>query len=257
LCQVWAGLYDPARGPLSIPAVGHGRRWIVRRDGRSAMHPIIRVISYLVVAVGLALGRRGSLFVGIAILTLALLGTRSCDLLAAFRGVWALRWLWCSVFSVYLAFTPGNRILPGWAVPSFEGVNEGLERVASLALIVVYVGWLVRATGREELVGGLYAIARGVGISRRIATRLAVRTLLCLEAFPRARATLLARSWAGHTGARDLVPTLASLLALVVQEGVVATPSTIRIAASGAPPPWQWLCPVVLATLFMAVQMPL
>ena len=142
------------------------------------MHPIIRVISYLVVAAGLALGGRGSLIVGIAILTLALLGTRSRDLLAAFRGVWALRWLWCSVFSVYLAFTPGNRILPGWAVPSFEGVNEGLERVASLALIVVYVGWLVRATGREELVGGLYAIARGVGISRRIAARLAVRTLL-------------------------------------------------------------------------------
>ena len=141
------------------------------------MHPIIRVISYLVVAAGLALGGRGSLIVGIAILTLALLGTRSRDLLAAFRGVWALRWLWCSVFSVYLAFTPGNRILPGWAVPSFEGVNEGLERVASLALIVVYVGWLVRATGREELVGGLYAIARGIGISRRIAARLAVRTL--------------------------------------------------------------------------------
>ena len=115
------------------------------------MHPIIRVISYLAVAAGLALGGRGSLFVGIAILTLALLATCSRDLLAACRGVWALRWLWCSVFSVYLAFTPGNRILPGWAVPSFEGVNEGLERVASLALIVVYVGWLVRATGREEL----------------------------------------------------------------------------------------------------------
>lgn len=220
------------------------------------MHPIIRVISYLVVATGLALGGRGSLFVGIAILTLSLLGTRSRDLLAACRGVWALRWLWCSVFSVYLAFTPGIRILPGWAVPSFEGVNEGLERIASLALIVVYVGWLVRATGREELVGGLYAIARGVGISRRIAARLAVRTLLVLEAVPRVRATL-ARSWAERTGARDLVPALASLLTLVVQEGVVATPSTVRIAASGAPPPRQWLYPAVLATLFMAVQMPL
>jgi len=221
------------------------------------MHPIIRVISYLVVAAGLALGGRGSLIVGIAILTLALLGTRSRDLLAAFRGVWALRWLWCSVFSVYLAFTPGNRILPGWDVPSFEGVNEGLERVASLALIVVYVGWLVRATGREELVGGLYAIARGIRISRRIAARLAVRTLLVLEAVPRVRA-ILARSWAGRTGARDVVPTLASLLTLVVQEGVVvATPSTVRIAASSAPPPRQWLYPVVLATLFMAVQMPL
>ena len=220
------------------------------------MHPIIGVISYLVVAAGLALGGRGSLFVGIAILTLALLGTRSRDLLAACRGVWALRWLWCSVFSVYLAFTPGNRILPGWAVPSFEGVDEGLERVASLALIVVYVGWLVRATGREELVGGLYAIVCRVGISRRIAARLAVRTLLVLEAAPRMRATL-ARSWAERPGARDLVPALASLLSLLIQEGVVATPSTVRIAASGAPPPRQWLYPAVLATLFMAVQMPL
>jgi hypothetical protein len=221
------------------------------------MHPVIRVISYLVVAAGLALGGRGSLFVGIAILILSLLGTRSRELLAACRGVWALRWLWCSVFSVYLAFTPGNRILPGWDVPSFEGVNEGLARVASLALIVVYVGWLTRATDREELVGGLYAIARGVGICQRIAARLAVRTLLCLEAVPRVRATL-ARSWAGRrSGAREVVPVLASLLTLAAQEGVGATPSTVRIAASGVPPPRQWLCPAVLAILFMAVQMPL
>ncbi|MGH8478864.1 MAG: hypothetical protein ACREXK_04640 [Gammaproteobacteria bacterium] len=49
---------------------------------------------------------------------------------------------------------------------------------------------------------------------------------------------------------------LASLLTLVVQEGV-AVPSTVRIVASAAPPPRQWLCPAVLATLFMAVQMPL
>ena len=70
------------------------------------------------------------------------------------------------------------------------------------------------------------------------------------------RATL-ARSWAERTGARDLVPALASLLTLVVQEGMVATPATVRIAASGAPPPRQWLCPAVLATLFMAAQMPL
>lgn len=83
--------------------------------------------------------------------------------------------------------------MPGWTVPSFEGVNEGLERVASLALIVVYVGWLVRATGREELVGGVYAIARGVGISRRIAARLAVRTLLCLE-----RCRACGRPWHGR-----------------------------------------------------------
>lgn len=53
-----------------------------------------------------------------------------------------------------------------------------------------------------------------------------------------------------------MVPTLALLLTRVVQQGGVATPSTVRIAASGAPPP-QWLCPAVLATLFMAVQMPL
>ncbi|MGQ0595474.1 MAG: hypothetical protein ACT4QB_23390 [Gammaproteobacteria bacterium] len=58
-------------------------------------------------------------------------------------------------------------------------------------------------------------------------------------------------------GARDVVPALASFLTLAVQEGVAATPSTVRIVASGAPPPPQWLCPAVLATLFMAVQMPL
>ncbi|MCA1852701.1 MAG: hypothetical protein LC647_09990, partial [Beggiatoa sp.] len=65
-------------------------------------------------------------------------------------------------------------------------------------------------------------------------------------------------SWAGRrSSAREVVPVLASLLTLAAQEVVGATPSTVRIAASGAPPPRQWLCPAVLAILFMAVQMPL
>lgn len=224
------------------------------------MHPIIRVISYLVVAAGLALGERASLIVGIAILTFTLLGTRSRDLLAACRGVWALRWLWCSVFTFYLAFTPGQGIVPGCTVPSFEGVAEGLERVAALVLIVVFVGWLMRATAREELVGSLYAIARRIGIGRRIAERLAVRTLLVLEAVPRVRVAL-ARSWVDvrvpRSGARDRVPALASFLTTVVHEGATAIPSTVRIVTSSAPPPRQWLCPAVLATLFMAAQIPL
>jgi energy-coupling factor transport system permease protein len=226
---------------------------------RWQMHPIIRVISYLVVAAGLALGGRGGLVLGLAILVLSVLGGRSRDILAACRGVWGLRGLWCSILLIYLAFTPGTGIVTGWAVPSFEGLNEGLERVSALAVIVIYVGWLLRATPREALVGGLYAMACGCGVSRAGAARLAVRTALVLEAVPRVRETLVG-SWArigdrrnGEVSSGEVVPALSRLLTVVAQDGSWPAPATVRIACCGAPPHWQWLYPTVLAGLFAAV----
>jgi energy-coupling factor transport system permease protein len=218
------------------------------------MHPIIRVISYLVVAAALALGGRGALVLGFAILGLCVLGTRSPDLLSACRGIWSLRPLWCSILLIYLMFTPGTGIVAGWTVPSLEGLDEGLERVSALALIVAFVGWLMRATPPEDLVGGLYAMACGCGVPRGFAARIAVRTLLVLDAVPQVRETLV-RSWAeiGPRRTRDAVPALSRLLTLAARDRASPIPATVRIAYCGAPPHWQWLYPAVLSGLFVAV----
>ncbi|NIR59267.1 MAG: hypothetical protein GWO02_06965 [Gammaproteobacteria bacterium] len=219
------------------------------------MNPLVRIVTLLVFAAGVA-HAGGPALVAAAVLVSAgfALGGRS-----ALDGVGPmlkrLRWLALSLLVVYLWFTPGPALAPAlgpWS-PTWPGLAEGLARCATLVLIVLGVRLLFATTSREQLLAGLYGLARILRPLGVDPERVAVRVTLTLEAVPRLRPQMRierapARGWRGITGAA--AETARALFATALAQGRASPLAPVALPRLGRPAWGEWLAPVALAALF-------
>lgn len=224
------------------------------------LSPSVRILSLLVLAAGLASGHPRVLTAGVVILLLtggvALMQQRDFEW-SRLRGMLRrVRWLLLAMLILYGWFTPGDPLLPqlgDWS-PSLAGVQQGLLRVAALAAIVVAVYLLLMSTPRGDLVSGLLWFGRPLhrlGIDDR---RFAVRLVLALEAVPQvqdlARAAL--ETDAGASRLQRLGQSASRVLHAVLEQAE-AQHGTIQVPDPQPVPGWQWLVPLLIATLLTAV----
>ena len=100
------------------------------------MHPAVRIVTFVVLAAFLAVGRGVDLACG-ALLTLGLYVLLFPAVLpVAMRSLYRTRWLFLSLFVVYAWFTPGQPLLETqlstvntW-LPSREGLLAGASRAS-------------------------------------------------------------------------------------------------------------------------------
>lgn len=94
-----------------------------------------------------------------------------------------MRWLFLSIFIVYLWFTPGHEILPVFQTisPTYEGLKLGLFRVYSLFLIVIGVNLLVRSIPRQDLICAILWLLKPFRIIGLPYERLAIRIALTFD----------------------------------------------------------------------------
>lgn len=148
------------------------------------VHPLIRLLSFIIFAAFVSLGQTMSSILGMVILVVVY--ALSCQLPApvAWRMIKRLRIFFVSIFIMYLWFTPGELLFPGfvsWS-PTFEGLWYGIQRILALVIMVLGVECLLRLTDRTALLCGLYYIAypfKWLGVDRN---RFIIRILLTLEA---------------------------------------------------------------------------
>lgn len=220
------------------------------------MHPVIAIVSTLVVLGFLARGGAAILIAVTGLLLLAYLGLQPA-LAGARRMLRQLRWLFLSILVLYLWFTPGEPLIPvlGALAPSQAGLAAGLERVLVLVLMVLTVNLLLVHYGPDALCGGIYwllAPATRIGVP---AERIALRLSLTLEAVTRVRDRIAAArgsAEARESGRLARIGAVAVSLYRSVLADARASPVTEReIGLLGRPPLWQWFIPVGLAAVMI------
>ncbi len=222
------------------------------------MHPVIKVVSFLIVALFLTRAQLFGIAIGLLmVLAFWLWGTRF-ELLPLWRMLRRMRWLFLSILITYLWFTPGTPLLIflGSYSPTIEGVADGGLRVAALMLIAAQVGVLLQTTSREELVTAIRWLAtplRPFGFDR---DRLALRLVLILDSVEEIQLLLrlkLAELSNGEKGVSRVASAMGELLQAVVEKAETLPLRSVDVLDQDRPPLHQWLFPLMLLLLFGSV----
>ena len=151
------------------------------------MHPVIRIVSFVVMTAFLAQGRLAAILLALAVLLALSLHLDGAAWHGAWRLLYRMRWLFLSIAVIYLWLTPGTPLIPSlpsfaeW-LPTVEGFWQGLLRSASLALMVTAASVLLAITPRDEILSALHWMLSPLRLLRFPHERFAVRAALSLEA---------------------------------------------------------------------------
>lgn len=220
------------------------------------IHPVIRIVTFLVLGAYLAVGRPLDLAVIASLLVLLYMTLEKARPAAALLAMRRLRWFFLSILIVYFWFTPGAPVWSGvdgayaaW-LPTVDGVQLGLVRAAALALFVLGVTLLLQTTSRNELITGIRALVRPVPVSGRFHDRLALRIALVLETVPKIQPLVRSAVPRRNRYSRPLngVGTTAARLAALARDQAGQAPcEPIELPPDTRPPVNQWLWPITLA----------
>ena len=235
------------------------------------MHPVIRIISFLVFGAFVAYGKLPQLLFALVLIIAAYTYGHAHLLRANWRILKRMRWLFLSIFVLYLWFTPGRPLVGAWvsASPTIEGITLGALRVGSLILIVMAVNLLIKSIPRDAMVAAILFIIKPlarVGFSHE---KFAIRIVLTMEAVnevqylqslmpeispnssDRARDPAAKTPLQGLRTRLDTVGEYAALLFMrVIERAHARTDQPLTLIEISAPPMRQWVYPVLLGLSF-------
>ncbi|MEQ6342121.1 MAG: hypothetical protein M3A44_10830 [Gammaproteobacteria bacterium] len=248
-----------------------------------AIHPVIRVVSFIVMAGFLSLGDLNPLLMAATVLVILYGMAGGVHLKPAMLMLRRMRWLFLSLVIIYFWFTPGEPPLllsPALSVwlPTLEGMEEGAIRIVSLIALVLAVNLLLQTTSREQLLSAIHWLARPLRLLGVSHDRLAVRMALVLETVPKVQAltlkgtsTLKGSAQPPLRGARAAQPVTATpqsrtvdrigdAAAVLYQQVLVRADDEIchavEIPENGRPAVRQWLYPAALGVALWLAHLP-
>lgn len=237
------------------------------------MHSAIRIVTFLVFGVFVALGNVGNLVLAFILISSIYLIGHPHLFEVNWRMVKRMRWLFLSIFIIYLWFTPGLELIPelgSWS-PSVPGTQQGIMRILSLVLIVFGVNLLVKTDSQENLTSALIWLLTPLRWLRLPHEKLAIRMSLTfslisevqylhelkkknqnsrvkqtqlMEADNNTKPNLMQRLDAIGTYAADLMQA-------VLDKSLEMSSQDIKLAERLKPPSYQWAYPVILIFAFM------
>jgi len=240
------------------------------------MHPVIRIVTFLVFTLCVAFGDYPQLWFSVAVLLLFYLLTQSNTAHWSFtwRMLKRMRWLFLSMLVIYLWFTPGQAVIPLFDdySPTWQGIKMAVYRIGSLIVIVMAVNIVIKSTSTELITSGLLWLLtplRHVGLPHE---RLALRIILTFNMISEIQYEydLLKRSKGVNPPNRqdtsnnsyDFMQRLdrlaelgANLFINVVQKAQQTHERSIELPVESAPPLYQWGMPLLLAGGFMLVKL--
>jgi energy-coupling factor transport system permease protein len=223
------------------------------------VHPIIRILCFLVLAGWLASGGPARLAAAAPLLLILAFIAPAGTGPAAWGMLRRLRWFFLSLLIVYGWFTAapagsGTSWLHA-LLPAASGLLAGAERVLALVFIVYAVVVLLRTSTREELLQAVYGLARPLGLFGLAPERLALRLVLVMEEVDATRTRLRGdtRNLPRGGGLRGIGHYAAGLIERTIERAERREPEEITFVPAAPPPVWQWLCPPALATLLFLV----
>jgi hypothetical protein len=245
------------------------------------MHPVIKIVSFLVFGAAVSMGNGQILLAGISlVLPLYFFGNK-IHIRGALLMLKRLKWLFVSILIVYLFFTPGQLLWPEvvWS-PTLEGLTQGLLRVGALVLLVAAVNFLISSTEQDDFLSAILWCLRPLSIVGFPHERLAVRITLVLDEVSQIRKNHFCESREDlqqeeinntdsnvASNLKETEPQVSQepkLLAIAgtanrLFQSVITYAETtpvrdISLPEESAPPIHQWLVPVILMSVFAVVK---
>ncbi len=226
------------------------------------MHAVIKIASFLVFVLFVVAGNVQALLAGLLLIVplyaVNLTGPSRVQIKTALKMLKRLRWLFLSIFVVYLFFTPGELLWQGvlWG-PTSEGLVQGFSRIAVLILIVAAVNVLLASTEQEAFLSATGWYLRPLMYFGVAHERLAVRITLTLEAVSKVRDIYQHEPHGGEMlnseGPRlmAIVETAQRLFTQVIHDAENTPLYEMVLPEQSHPPLTQWLIPIGLVALFM------
>lgn len=229
------------------------------------MHAVIKIVNFLVFGAFVVQGSAQVLLAGLLLImpfyVVNFTAQSRVHLGTAVRMLKRLRWLFLSIFIVYLFLTPGELLWQGvlWG-PTLEGLMQGTARVAVLVLFVAAVNILLVSTEQEAFLSAISWCLQPLSWFGLSHERLAVRIALTLETVSKVRDVYR------HEPRGDELPdsegpklrmiaeTAQRLFAQVVHDAENAPIREIVLPEQSRPPLIQWMIPIGLVVLFVTVK---
>lgn len=224
------------------------------------MHPVIRLVSFMMLSLALAVGGWLHLLLGALVAAVLFLRAGAAAWATIIPMMRRMRWLWLSLVVIYFWFTPGVAVVPvpdAWAawVPTAEGLALGALRIAALALMAVTAGLLLHLTSREQLFAALHWLIAPLGLFGVPRERVAVRVALTLAAVAEVRSEVQetpSREERPHTRWMRWGDRAASLFRTAVSRAETASCDEMELSPRPAPPLRQWMWPIALGAVMLA-----
>lgn len=223
------------------------------------LHPLIRLLLFLVFAILMARANLPQLITSSAVL-LVWLAARPASAVGIKRRLFRLRWLFLSIITVYSLMTPGRSIIPsgGSWWPTVEGLSGGLHQCLVLVLIVTAVHLLLYYCSRDQLLQGIRGFLQPLARLGVPHERIALRIMLVFEVLPRVQS--LVESELGQIRVRHMsVKRLGQFAVRLFEQTEAAARDDRQGAVSleriSYPPFWQWGLPLLLAVLLWLSRM--
>lgn len=219
------------------------------------MHPVIRIASFLLLAVFLSSNNIENLITAAILLLLLLFIYPSLSSIKqASKIIYRLRWLFFSIVVIYGWFTPGELLFPQWSAvsPYQQGIIQGLLRVIALMLLIISLTLLVLLQTRNELLSSIYWYCRPLKILGLSEQRLMARLILTFDAV-----VLMEKKWQENnrvniegTKLQQTYQRVLQLFDNVMASAEQAETSVLTISLLTTPAWYQWLIPFLLGLIF-------
>jgi energy-coupling factor transporter transmembrane protein EcfT len=239
------------------------------------MHPVIRIVTFLIFTLFVAFGGYSQLIFSIVILGLFYgLAHSHFPWRTSWQMLKRMRWLFLSMLVVYFWFTPGKEVFSALEnfSPSWQGIQVGCLRIGSLVMIVTAVNIIIKSTSTELMTGGLLwllAPLRYVGLPYE---RLALRIVLTFnmiseiqyefDLLKRAKSDeRVVNNGEQQAASQKFFQRLdrlgvfgANLIGNILSRSQEIGSQPIELPAEPAPPVYQWILPFVLFAGFILVK---
>jgi len=125
---------------------------------QSLLHPAIRIISLILLAIALQMSKWQGLELCFVLLLIALWQQRGgAEFMKLVRRA---RWLLLSILLIYAFATPGEYVsgIPIAIAPTYEGLRSGAMQAMRLITMLAALASLLAGCSREQLMSGLYTL---------------------------------------------------------------------------------------------------
>jgi hypothetical protein len=210
------------------------------------MHPAIRLASFIILVIGLAM--LDPFILASAIISLTFLCQRYCVLKAVLPLLKRLRWLFLSLFILNLWFNAPEFT---W-LPEITGLIIAIKRTTILIIIVLAAHLLVITTSTDMIIATLnwwFLPIKKLGFPTE---KLAVRLALVLDTLEAVKNLYPQQQMTTTVTYHPLKKISDSISQLFVQTFIRAESEPLRkleIPALSSPPVWQWSYPFFLILL--------
>ncbi|MFO7602878.1 MAG: hypothetical protein R6X06_03575 [Gammaproteobacteria bacterium] len=213
------------------------------------MHPVIRIGTFILLAVLLARAQPMQMGWVLCVIGLAFVLARGRGFGAAVNLMWRIRWIVLSILLLYTWLPLGDLTTSWWLA---------VHRIALLLLMLLALQALVLNMARNDIISGLYRVLAPLAFLGLPREKFVLRLMLTLECVAHLPALLqqdASPDTTRRSPLRQISARLMHAIAGVLAQGETLQHAAVTIETDVAVPWWQWTIPLSIAVIFFSLPM--